>query len=85
MASHEGIGGRNDLISAPPDRCASCHAKSGPAPGTREPVVRSAMRIPGGLVMTFIVDGLQRPVSTVSISLGVISLLYRRSRRRNTL
>jgi hypothetical protein len=42
------------------------------------------MRIPGGLVLTFIVDG-QRPVSTVSVSLGIISLLYLGSRRRNTL
>jgi hypothetical protein len=43
------------------------------------------MRIPGGLVMTSIVDGLHRPVSTVSVSLGIISLLYLRSWRRNTL
>ena len=35
--------------------------------------------------MTSIVDGLQRPVSTVSVSLGIISLLYLRSWRRNTL
>jgi hypothetical protein len=43
------------------------------------------MHIQGDPVMTFIVDELQRPVSTVSVSLGIISLLYLRSRRRNTL
>ena len=43
------------------------------------------MRIPGGLVMTSLVDELQRPVSTLSVSLGIILLLYLRSRRRNTL
>jgi hypothetical protein len=54
-------------------------------PGTHILVVPKEMHIPGDRVMTFIVDGLQRPVCTVSVSLGIISLLYLRSRRRNTL
>jgi hypothetical protein len=82
-------------IAAPPARCASHHAKRVPSdfllfelyagPGTKILVVPKEMHIQGDPVMTFIVDGLQRPVSTVSVSLGIISLLYLRSRRRNTL
>jgi len=81
MASHTGIGGRNDAISAPP----AVHPATPKLDRSQVPVVPSATRIPGGLVMTSIVDGLQRPVSTVSVSLGFISLLYLRSWRRNTL
>ncbi len=43
------------------------------------------MLIQGDPVMTFMVEGLQPLFSTVSVSLGTISLLYLRSRWRSTL
>jgi hypothetical protein len=43
------------------------------------------MRIQNDPVMTFTLEGLQPPISTVPVALGIISPFYLQSRRRNTL